>query len=365
MRLLSIDNAKSGMTVARNIYTSDGGILLGKGKILNEEYIIRLRQWGISSLYIEDDIIGEIEIDEIVKEQTKIETIKVTKDAMNDIRNGKMMNSDKVRQAVNNIMEELIQNRNVIVNLVDIRAMNDYTFGHSVEVCILALLTGIDMGFDFPKLKQLGQGALLHDVGKVLLPRDLLYKSEPLVPEEKKELEKHARLGYEILQKYNDISSVAAHVAWQHHERFDGSGYPRGIKGGAIHEFARIVALADVFDAMTTDRVYRRRKIMPHLVLEYLRDSSGTNFDPEIAKVFLQNVAPFPIGSVVSLSSGEKGAVIKVPKDFPSRPVIKVIQTGDGQRLKEPQEKDLKKELTVFITGVLEETEAGKILSNE
>lgn len=363
MRLLSIDNVKTGMTVARNIYSSDGNILLGKGKILTEDYLFHLRQWGINSLFIEDEVLGEIEIDELVKEQTKVETIRITKEAMNDIKRGKLMNSEKVRQAVNSIMEELVQNRNVIVNLVDIRALNDFTFGHSVEVCILSLLTGIDMGYNFPKLKQLGIGALLHDVGKSLIPEGLLYKSEPLTPPERKEIEKHARLGYDILQKYPDISSVSAHVAWEHHEKYDGSGYPRGIKGNEIHEFARIVALADVYDAVTTERVYRKRNL-PHEALEYIRDSSGrTSFDPEIAKVFLQNIAPFPVGSVVILNTGEKAVVVKVFKDFPARPVVKVIQSGDGLKLTQPLEKDLKKELTTFITGVLDEAEAGKILS--
>ncbi|NLW48453.1 MAG: HD-GYP domain-containing protein [Firmicutes bacterium] len=365
MRLVSIDNAKNGMVIARNIFTSDGNILLGKGKALTEDYIFRLEQWNINSLYIEDEIIGEIEIDELVNEQTKVETIRITKEAMNNIRNGKMMNSEKVRKAVNNIMEELIQNRKVIVNLVDIRAMNDFTFGHSVEVCILSLLTGIDLGYNFPKLKQLGYGALLHDVGKSTVSETLLYKKTELTPEERKEIEKHARLGYEILQKQEEISSVSAHVAWQHHERYDGSGYPRGIKGAEIQEFARVVALADAFDAMTTDRVYREKKVMPHEALEYLRDTGGTLFDPEIVKVFIQNIAPFPTGSIVSLNTGEKAVVTKVSKDFPSRPEIRIIQNSDGQRLTEPMEKDLRKELTVFIVGVLDEIEAGKLLSIE
>lgn len=316
-------------------------------------------------MYIEDEIAGEIEIDELVKEQTKVETIKTTKEAMNNIRNGKMINSEKVQKAVNNIMEELIQNRMVIVNLIDIRAMNDFTFGHSVEVCILSLLTGIDMGYNFPKLKQLGLGALLHDVGKSMISETLLNKKTVLIPEEKKEIEKHARFGYEILQKQEEFSSLSAHVAWQHHERYDGSGYPRGLKGDGIQEFARVVALADAFDAMTAKRVYREKKAMPHEALEYLRDTGGTMFDPEIAKVFIQNIAPFPTGSIVSLNTGEKAVVMKVLKNFPTRPVIRIIQNSDGQRLQEPLEKDLRKELTVFITGVLDELETENLLSIE
>lgn len=364
MRLLSIDNAKTGMKVARNIYSSEGSILLSKGKKLTEDNIFRLERWGINSLYIEDEIIGDIEVDELVKEQTKVETIRITKEAINNIKSGKIMDSGKVRQSVNNIMEELVQNRNVIINLVDVRAMNDFTYGHSVQVCILSLLTGIDMGFNFPKLKQLGIGALLHDVGKTMIPDMLSNNSRQLTPEELKEIQKHTRFGYEILQKYDDISSVSAHVAWQHHEKFDGSGYPRGLKGQDINEFARIVAVADTYDAMTTDRPFRKRRSLPHEALEYIRDSSGTGFDPEITKVFLQNIAPFPIGSMVTLNTEEKAVVIKVSKAFPTRPVVKVLFNGDGSRLTEPLEKDLRVELTTYITGVLDEADAGAVLSD-
>lgn len=147
---------------------------------------------------------------------------------------------------------------------------------------------------------------------------------------------------------------ASAYVAWQHHEKFDGTGYPCGLKGKEIHEYARITALADVYDALTTNRSYREQ-IMPHEAIEYLRDSEGTAFDPEIAEVFLDKIAPFPVGSIVLLNNGEKAVVIRINKEFPGRPVVASIYDGFGNRLLQPVERDLKKDLTLFITKVLED----------
>ncbi|HBF36734.1 MAG TPA: hypothetical protein DDW50_05380, partial [Firmicutes bacterium] len=156
------------------------------------------------------------------------------------------------------------------------------------------------------------------------------------------------QIGYEVLQNCVDIDDTAKFIPWQHHERFDGSGYPKGLRGYQIHEFARIAALADVYDAMSTDRIYRKR-FLPHEVIEYLRDKGKILFDPELTKAFLQNIAPFPIGSLVLLNSGEKAVVAKIPKDFPTRPEVEIIFGTDGALLEVPLKKDLKEDLTLFI----------------
>jgi HD-GYP domain-containing protein (c-di-GMP phosphodiesterase class II) len=356
MRLLSIDNLSEKMQLAKNIYSADGNVLLAEGSRLNPHYILRLKEFGISSLYIVDNQIGKIEIDELVKTQTKNEITKISKEAMTNIRNGQSFSGQKIQNVVKNVMEELLINRDIGFNLVDIRAMNDYHFAHNVTVCVLTLMTGITIGYNDSKLKQSGTGAILHDIGKAKISESILNKKGKLTLEEYLEIQKHPQIGYDVLKKSNDINETAKFVPWQHHERFDGTGYPNGLKGNQIHEFARIATLADVYDAMSTDRIYRKR-FLPHEVIEYIRDKGGEFFDPELAKAFLQNIAPFPIGSMVLLNTGEKAVVIKIPKDFPARPVVKTIFNPDGEMINTPLEKDLKADLTLFIVKAFKDGE--------
>ncbi len=357
MRLLSIDSVKENMQIARNIYAADGNVLLGEGMALTRGYIERLKDLGISSVYIVDHLTGDIEVDELVTIQTRIDATKAVKETMNGIRKGLGLDGDKVCKSVDKLMDELVANRNIIYNLVDIRAMNDYNFGHSIAVCILSLLAGIFAGFGYRKLKELGVGAILHDIGKVFISEKILNKKDKLSPEEYQEIQKHTILGYEFLRKNNQISAVSAHVAWQHHEHFDGSGYPRGLKGNEIHEFARIVAVADVFDALSTDRIYRKR-FFPHEVVEYIRDKGKELFDPDFTRILLERIAPFPIGATVLLNTGEKAVVMKVTKDMPSRPLVKVIIDKDGVINQQPVDLDLKKDLTKYIIEELKDEES-------
>ena len=357
MRLLSIDNATEKMQVAKNIYSADGNVLLAEGSSLNSHYIVRLKELGISSLYIVDSQIGKIAIDELVTTQTRNAITKISKEAMTNIRNGLSVSGQKIQNVVNHVMGELLLNRDVTFNLVDVRAMNDYHFAHNVTVCVLSLITGIAIGYSDPQLKQLGTGAILHDIGKAKISELILNKKGKLTPEEYLEIRKHPQIGYDVIKKCNDINEAAKFVPWQHHERFDGSGYPNGLKGNQIHEFARIATLADVYDAMSTDRVYRKR-FLPHEVMEYIRDEGKVFFDTELAKVFLQNIAPFPIGSMVLLNTGEKAIVIKIPKDFPARPVVKVIFSPQGELIETPPEKDLKQDLTLFIDKAFKDEES-------
>jgi HD-GYP domain-containing protein (c-di-GMP phosphodiesterase class II) len=348
MRLLSIDHVKEDMQIARNIHAAGGNILLAEGMRLTTWYIERLKDFGISSVYIMDHQVGKIEVDELVTIQTRVEATKLIKETMDNVKEGANWDGDKIGKTVNKLMDELIANRNIIYNLVDVRAMNDYTFGHSISVCLLSLMVGIFADFGYRKLKELGVGALLHDIGKVFVSDKILNKNGKLTPEEYREVQQHTILGYELLRKNDLISMVSAHVAWQHHENFDGSGYPRGLKGHEIHEFARIVTLADVFDALSTDRIYRKR-FLPHEAIEYIRDKGKAYFDPDFNRVLLQRIAPFPIGATVLLNTGEKAIVIKVSKELPSRPLVKVIIDKDGKIAPEPVDVDLKKDLTKYI----------------
>ncbi|MBO8158094.1 HD-GYP domain-containing protein [Thermosyntropha sp.] len=360
-----IENLTPDMIVARNIYSSDGRILLHAGIKLNENYINRLKNLGIISVYIKDEFDDELnlEIREPVSEETRAETIKEVKNAFEALEQNRSMNTRMVKSMVNKILDEILDNHDILINLCDIRTFDDYTFGHSVNVCILSIMAGITMGYHDLKLKELGIGALLHDIGKVYLDPAVLNKPDDLTREEYAEVKRHTEYGFEILRKYPDIPLLAAHIAFQHHERWDGQGYPRGLAGEDIHEYARIVAVADVYDALLSDRPYRPSYTI-NQAITILNRMSGIYLDPKCITALVANIAVYPIGTIVELNTGDIGIVVDVNKSAPTRPILKMIYNKTTNRLYRPYEVDLSKLTTVIITRSLTREELGEILKN-
>jgi HD-GYP domain-containing protein (c-di-GMP phosphodiesterase class II) len=217
-------------------------------------------------------------------------------------------------------------------------------------------MTGASLGYTPEQLKELGAGSLLVDLGKVEISRKYNVDSRWVGTAEYKALmPEHTQLGFEQLWKLKRNTNTP-YIALQHHERFDGSGFPTGLKGQQIIELARIVALADAYDTLINEGI-NGQKMMPHEVIEYIRDYSGSHFDPELSQVFLRNVTPFLIGSNVLLNTGEKAKVIKLNKDLLARPVIRVMMDKDGMKLSKPIMKDLVTDLTLFIVSALKDDE--------
>lgn len=352
MRLISTNQVRTPARLARTIYDGQGRVLLAKGTSLNPYYIKRLEDLGIGAIYIDDGLANDIKIDDVVSETTRLLTIQTAQDTLKKVQAGSSFEARRIRETVGDIISEILQIKEIFVHLTDIRSLKDHTFGHSANVCILSLLTGLALGYDQLKLKELGTGALLHDIGKAMIPGEIVDSKKVFSAEEYASIQKHVDLGFEVLRGSEDISIVAAHIARQHHERYDGSGYPERLQGKQILEFARIVAVADVFDALATDRPYRSR-LLPHEVVEIIRAGQGRDFDPDIAGAFIRNIAPFPKGSIVLLNTGCKGVVWSVPKDFPTRPKVKLLYDKKGNSIEGDEFSDLMRELTVFVTEVI------------
>jgi HD-GYP domain-containing protein (c-di-GMP phosphodiesterase class II) len=210
------------------------------------------------------------------------------------------------------------------------------------------------MDYDEGKLRELGMGAMLHDMGKTRIPNEILNKPGGLTEEEFSIVRKHTNYGYEMLKESRMLSTYASYVALTHHERYDGGGYPLGLKGTEIHEFSRIVSIADVYDAMTSDRVYRRR-ININEAIEYLVGMGDHQFDYNIVKVFIEHITTYPPGTCVLLNSGEKAIVVDVNKKYPSRPIIRMLTDRDGHGLREPVEVDLTKKNTLIISETIDD----------
>lgn len=331
------------MRLGRSIYGTNGEVLLARGVLLNERFLRRLHELGIEMVYIYDERIGDIPEEEIIPEKTRLQAIQATKNVVESVQLAKRPDLSQVYQAVNSIIDDLLANRRLTISLIDIKSSGDEIFIHSVNVAVYSLIIGMALEYPYARLKDLGMGALLHDIGKVLVAQENNAKNNPYL---------HAEVGFDFLRRDPEISAIAAHVAWEHHENYDGSGGPRGIKENEIHEFARIVAVANSYDHMVSGhwgRVY-----YPQQVVEYLTVESGRYFDPQIVEIFVRHVASFPVGTTVQLNTGEIGVVIKNYPGLPLRPVVRVLNDRFGEEISPPYDVDLREDPRYFILKVLD-----------
>ncbi|MCX7843513.1 MAG: HD domain-containing protein [Clostridia bacterium] len=353
MRRIHLDNILPGMKLGKTIFTSEGKVLLAAGIELRNNYIDKLRNNGIFEIFIEDDISYHVDIPDVICEKTRLQAKIIVKKLMESSSFCSTINIGKVKEIIDKIIDELLSSKSILVSLSEIKSVDDYTFEHSVNVCILSLITGIGLGFNLTRLMDLGVGALLHDIGKMRIPEEILKKPSQLTVEEFEEIKKHTIYGYEILKNNPNVSMISAFIAFAHHERFDGSGYPLQLKSENIHQCARIVAVADVYDALTSDRVYRK-KLRPHQVVEYITSLGSHHFDNDIVQEFIKYISVYPVGTGVVLSTKERGLVVRVDKSFPTRPVVRIVYNEFFERLAVCRELDLSKILNIHIVDCCE-----------
>lgn len=344
MRAIEIETLTEGMKVARTIYDDTGRILLNSGAVLNSLYIKKLAMYGIPFIYIEDEVIGPIMVEDVIHDRVRIQTVKALKQVVSNAKMNTELDLKPVSQMVNKILDDLKGVSNMLIQLMDMRSSNMYIYNHSVGVCVLSIMTGMALSLDELKIKILGMGAILHDIGKSLSPG----------PE-------HTIHGFEILRNNKALNVMISHVAYQHHERYDGSGYPRQLKGEDIHLFAAITGIANFYDNMVSNTDPGKR-VYPYQALEMIVAESGHAFHPDIVSAFSRNIAPYPVGTAVRLNNGAVGIVIEVIRDFPTRPLIKLIRSHSGVLLSSFPEIDLLKERTLFINDIISEKERKEIV---
>ena len=354
MRKILVEKLREGMILARTLHSYDGNILLNSGIILKNSYITKLKDLGIRELYVEDEISRDIVLNDVISEETRFEARINIKNAMKSIRYGKSFDVMPVRNSVCKMIDELMDMKDAMVNLQDLKSNDQYTFSHSVNVCVLSLITGISMKYDEGKLRELGIGAMLHDVGKTKIPGEILNKPGSLTAEEFDTIKKHTHYGYELLKKSKALSTYASYIALTHHERYNGEGYPLGLRGEEIHEFSRIVSITDVYDAMTSDRVYKKRANINEAV-EYLVGMGDHQFDYNIVRGFIEHITIYPPGTCVLLNSGEKAIVMDVNKKYPNRPIIRILADREGQVPRVPVEIDLTKYNTLLVSEIIDD----------
>ncbi|MEW6572643.1 MAG: HD-GYP domain-containing protein [Bacillota bacterium] len=355
MRKIHVSILQPGMRVGRALYNSSGQLLLSAGTVLTRKSIARLEMAAVPAVYVDDGFLKDPAIVDVVSEEIRVQAVRQVRELLVDAAvtgTGRaVIRIYEMTKTVNEIIDQLLKNPDLVFNLIDIRTIDDYTFGHSVNVCVLSLLTGISLGYERADLFTLGMGALLHDIGKAVIPDTILNKPDKLTPEEFALVREHPERGFRMLLQVPEVSATSACIALQHHERFQGQGYPRGLKGGEIHEFAVICGVADVFDALVADRVYRKAYPV-HEAYELIAGSGNFLFDYRIVQAFLQNVAAYPVGTLVRLSTGQIGVVVETQRGLTLYPKVRILFDGQGSAC-EPYEIDLWKERQVLVSRVI------------
>jgi len=359
MRLLPISKCVPGMKLAKKIFSEEGIVLLGEKMELNSRLITRLEQCGIQYVYIEDARTDDIQLPTLISEDTFRVALKEIRTNFRDMMQRPKQKKGVVypyiarqfKEMMSMIIDDLSSHKDAMIMLANMGSIDHYLFQHSLNVCVYTTLLGLANGYDREKTMTLGMGALLHDIGKTQITSNVLTKPDQLTDQEYEIMKQHAKIGFELLKDEPNLPLAVAHCAFQHHERLDGSGYPRGLKGHEISEFAKWIGIVDSYDAMTTNRVYRA-PMLPHLAVERLYAGSGTLYEQSMLQLFRDKVAIYPVGITVHLQTGETGVVVDLNNSYPHRPIVRVLYNEAGEALKIPYEIDLSKELTVMIDSV-------------
>ncbi|ALS26535.1 HD-GYP domain-containing protein [Paenibacillus cisolokensis] len=360
MKKLNINLVKPGDRLAKPVVQENGNVLLGAGVELSDRFIQRLQNLGVDTLFIEDDATEGIEPDEAIRDDTRRQATEAIYKTMTSLMDQPYTKGRAVepeigrtfRKVFGEIMQDLIGREHLLVSLSQIQVKDAYLFQHSVNVAILAGIMGMAKGFNRSQMEELGVGAMLFDIGMTQVPKELLDKEGPLSEAERAIVEQHPTAGFDILRKHHDISLLSAHCALQHHERYDGSGYPRGLRSEETHIYAQIVAIADVYDALTSPRPHRKR-YTPSETIEFLFAAGNTYFDLDLIKLFCRNISIYPVATTVLLNTGQVGVVSANNPLASHRPKVRIVQEADGSIPKEAYDIDLQDELHIMIVKEL------------
>ncbi|WP_148864549.1 HD-GYP domain-containing protein [Marinobacter fonticola] len=260
----------------------------------------------------------------IIAKRIHNETQSLVGSLMQNVKLGQAIDLSPVHELAENLQGSVFRNPNAMACLGRIREKDNYLLEHSVNLSVLMSIFGKAMKHSPEVLLQTVVGALLHDIGKILTPDDILHKPGRLTPEEFEVMKRHALDSYKILAGTEGIGELTLLTAGQHHERMDGSGYPEGLKGDKISVYGRMVAIADVYDAITSNRVYHSA-MTPTQGLKKLLEWSGDHLDPELVRQFIRCIGIYPVGSLVLMESGRLGVVIEGNEDDQRLPVVRIM----------------------------------------
>lgn len=314
MRYVTISHLETGMVSGDTIQDGYGRILIERGTVLTDTYIYRLRTQGIQGVYVEDEMFGDVIIDKLISQKVKQQAL----DAVEKV------DPDLCKAASMEMVSEIIAKKKVSLDLVDIRAAGDAIYSHSVNVATLCGVIGKGMKLSAGQLVELTIAALMHDVGKMFIPQEILNKPGRLSKKEYNIMKSHAEKSYEKVKDRVDFSEDMKQAILHHHENVDGSGYPDGQTGDEQNLFTKIIHVADVYDALVSKRPFKEA-FSPYEVSEYLMGGCGIMFDQEVVDTLLHYVPLYPKGTEVLLSTGKHAVIIENEGIHNLRPVVRLL----------------------------------------
>ena len=382
MRKIRVDELKPGMVFDKAVYIDMNNILVAPMVPLKKEDIDRLVKWGIEEVETAGVMIKQEEEPSSKRESLKDKVSKLTEmmesgsedeegvlfpgsiedlfdelvsmieDVFEKIRNGVGYDKEMIIDVIDRLIEKVKEDKNKALTVAAAEQEGKYIYALAASVSILAVVTGISLEYGKHRLIPLGVGALLHDIGMVRIPSYIIEKKGTLSDDEYNRIKTHPIYGYRIITKELELTNEIATIALQHHEAYDGTGYPRKSKVEGISEFAKIVSICDVYAAMTRKRSYRDEHLSYNAMKNVLSESNRM-FDPNIVKAFLSNMAIHPIGSIVQLNNNVIGMVVSANPELPLRPRIEVLVDEFGDRIKGEKFLDLQELADLYITKPL------------
>lgn len=313
----------------KSVVTKEGNMLLAKDSILTKEYIRKLK--CMEAYWQDNENRKQIKPGCQNARNEKFErlyqsTVKTVRDLFKSPRTIQGLPENEMQQVVNVAIQPLLKCRGIIDHLHNIRCKDEYTLHHSIKVAVLSGTLAMWLHYSETDLKDMILAGLLHDIGKIGIPSAIINKPGALTVIEKEYMQQHTLKGYDIIKDKKYSHNVMAGVL-QHHEKMDGTGYPRQLKGNDIHPFARVIAVADIYDALTSNRVYHKGKTPFEAVSILYREMFG-QLDPKICMVFLNNIRDWIVGNSINLSDGREATIISLNQNYYARPVI---CTNDGE----------------------------------
>ncbi|PKM78588.1 MAG: hypothetical protein CVU90_00905 [Firmicutes bacterium HGW-Firmicutes-15] len=335
---ISLEELTTGQILDQDVFNMAGHLLLRKGTLFTDEIIGSMKKRNINNVYVFKEIQApdppkhiEAELPQKIQMSAKAKVTEVYNNAlgfvegfMADIKRDKEINAGAVAETVKTFSSSIFTDSNVLDQMRKIGDKDDYLLTHSVDVSLLAIMIGKWMGYDKETVNNLGIAGMLHDLGKVQIPEEILNKPARLTDQERGIMNNHPVIGYQLCQASKNLDKSIQYAILMHHERMDGSGYPSSASYGKIPVFASILAIADTYDAITTKRVYSPKRT-PYMAAEMiLQDALAGKIDIRIGKIFYDKVLALAVGNEVLLSNQQKGVVVFMNPLKPNFPIVKV-----------------------------------------
>ena len=376
MNKIKVSNLKAGMKFTHPVFLDGTNLLVPERVEIRQKDLDRLAKWGIEEVSTDGTDVAEapdsVEPDEMLEEvgdgdeeQGPLQELSTaamhTNRIFDEIKNNRAIETDEIDGIVDNLIRIVEHSKDGAIEFVLQGDRSEPTLGlNAVNCCLLSIIIGSIMSVDAARLKILAIAAILHDVGMVRVPEAVIQKTANLTSDEIKQMRTHTLYTYQIIAKSLGFPEEIGILALQHHERWDGKGYPRRLAGKSIALEARILTVADSFEAMVKERPHRGPMIAYTAMRQMLNDNSK-RFDPEILKHFIRVIGIYPLGSFILLNNGSIGRVIKVNGNAPLRPAVRLLVDKNGKKYEQDEaaELDLVNEKDIFVARAIDPNAVG------